>query len=708
MNKKLYMKSSSRKLCFKFLNLKDSSYLSLSILIAFFFTLTSDKESFAQVESPLLTFTRGAVWQSMLYGKVGPVYNNWRRTGPSLDWPGFDASWVNEDIGGVPSHMVSGGFWVGAKKPNDSVLVVEDWSLYGTTVSAEGGAKYIAKKHAYKFPNGANHWLAANPNFGEEVIESIWEYNPNYFASGDPERQLPVRVRRTAHQWSGSIKDENYIIYEYVVKNIAPEIRANYPQREIVDTLKHFYMLLSYGLQVNSRSWNVLFRQETPGARNSWHFYDAARKMLWARSVDYPLTTGSTQNEEYGFTNSLGRVVNGVPQGEWLAPGFVGIRLLYSSPDTTGIASRINKAGWSAGDNSLDLSGPFTGVAGTVEARYAVLRDPANAYQFVPNSADTTFMKKSRMWSLMSLGPWNLLPGDSIVIVVAEIVNGMSYADALNPNLTQTTIFQRSNSAFNASVNRAKFTYDNNFNHPDPPAAPKFKVDYYKGEVQTVANTIQWGNETESLPDPDDGTLDLYGYKLYRSDFLPIGPWENIATIIKGDPNYFINGKYLFIDSTVEIGRAYYYALTAFDTGKANWPINPSAIFPETNSNRVPPMESSIFANRMNFPFLATLPSTKQVNDVLVVPNPFVIREGVSRPGEADQIQFVNIPNPCTIRIYTIRGDLVKTISVDETVGGIVTWNQVTDFGQFVESGIYIFHVDSPFGSKIGKLAIVR
>jgi len=47
-------------------------------------------------------------------------------------------------------------------------------------------------------------------------------------------------------------------------------------------------------------------------------------------------------------------------------------------------------------------------------------------------------------------------------------------------------------------------------------------------------------------------------------------------------------------------------------------------------------------------------------------------------------------------------------MEVDEAVGGIVAWNQVTDFGQFIESGIYIFHVDSPFGVKIGKFAVVR
>ncbi|MDP3829813.1 MAG: hypothetical protein Q8Q47_00995 [Ignavibacteriaceae bacterium] len=168
------------------------------------------------------------------------------------------------------------------------------------------------------------------------------------------------------------------------------------------------------------------------------------------------------------------------------------------------------------------------------------------------------------------------------------------------------------------------------------------------------------------------------------------------------------NSKYSYVDSAVEIGRSYYYSITAFDTGKASWPINPSARFPETNSNVVPPMESSIFANRMSEPFLATLPAKNQVNEVLVVPNPFVIGEGFSRPGEGSDIQFVNVPNPCIIRIYTVRGDLVKTINVADDVGGIVTWDQVTDFGQFVVSGVYIFHVESQFGNKLGKFAIVR
>lgn len=682
--------------------------LPMKLLKVFLFTLvlilSSQMITIAQVEAPLLIFKRGVVWHSLSYAKSGPTYNNWAQTGPGLDWPGFDISWINEDIGGSPSHLSTGGFWIGAKRSKDSVLTVEDWAMYAGSVANDVTAKYTIKTHRHLYKSGENNWLKLNPSTGEEVIESVWEYNPLFFQERGSESQLPVRVTRRAHVWSGSKKDENYIIYTFVIKNISDEIKQLYPTRTVSDTMYSTNLLFTYGIHVNSRSQRVLFPQESSGARNSKVNFDFANRMMIAESYDY------------GFSQSLGKVVNGTPSGEYLAPGTVGFKLLYSSPDSSGRASRVdlNRIGWTQADNSLDLSGPFTGVSGTLETRYSVVSNPKLAYRYVgfPNNlTDTTFMRSSRKWSLMSIGPWTLKPGDSIVLAYAEVMAGMDYKLAIDKNVTPTVIYNESfRRAFKNAYERAQFTYDNQLNHPDPPAAPEFKVDFFRGTDRQVANVITFGSETESLPDPDDGTLDLYGYKLYRSDFLPIGPWDSIATIYKNDPKFYDAGKgiYTFIDSSVQIGTGYYYALTAFDTGKASWPPNPAARFPETGSNRVPSLESSISANRMTQPFLATLPAKNNLNEVLVVPNPFVLGQGASQPGESDQIQFVNVPNPCTIRIYTVRGDLVKTIDVAETVGGIVTWNQITDFGQFVESGVYIFHVDSPVGTKIGKFAIVR
>lgn len=657
-------------------------FFSLNTVIILLITATS---VYSQIESSSLIFNRGKLWQTVQFGKVGPQFSNWTQRGIGLDWPGFDASLISDNIGGQASHLVSGGLIVGAKWSQDSILSVEEWSMYAGSVAEGAGAKYRVTTNKRVYPNGANHWLQTNPNSGEEVIETIWEYNVDYTDEFQIKRMLPIRVKRTSHQWSGSKLDENYIIHEYVIKNISPEIRSVVPPtRFVADTLIDFYAVINYGIHCNSRSWSVLFPSLSPGARNTQFFYNAPRRLLYGRASDYPETPGL--NEDFGFSAAFGPVVNGRPTGEYLAPAFAGIKLLYASRDKNGLLSNVVRYGWSAASNSIDLSGPLTNL-GSLEAQYSFVKDIRLAANFVSSSTDTVFMNRSRMWSLMQLGPYDILPGDSIVIVIAEIVDGVDYKQAIDPANNPTNIINRdTRNAFFASADRAQQTFDGGYNHNDPPAAPEFSVDYNRLS-QSVANVITWNNDKEFIPDPDNGTLDLTGYIIYRSDFLPIGPWIAIDTVFAGDTNFLNGSVYTYNDSLVTIGQRYYYALTAFDNQG---------------------LETSIFANRLQIPFTATLPPKETLDDILVVPNPFVIGEGFSQPGEKDKIQFVNLPNPCTIRIYTVRGDLVKTINVKEGDGAIVSWDQVTDFGQFVESGVYIFHAESKGGTKIGKFAIVR
>ncbi len=672
----------------------------IKIIILFFLIICAGfGEAMAQVEASSFILNRGKLWETFSLGKSGPSFSNWTPRGIGLVWPGFDASQISENIGGAPSYLVSGGLFVGAKWRPDSILSVEDWSMYAGSIAEGAAAKYIVTTNKKVYPNGSNYWLQTNPDAGEQVLKTVWEYNVNYDDEYQIKRMLPVRVTRTVHQWSGSKEDENYIIIDYVIKNISSEIRAKVPSgRFVADTLYDFYALINYGLECNSRSWQVLFPSLTPGARNTWFNYSSLRRLVYGRAADYPATPGI--NEDMGYAASMGPFVNGQPTGEYLAPGYAGFELLYSSPDSTGFADRVNQQGWSAASNSIDLSGPFTNL-GSLEAQYAALKDIRLTANYVSSYSDTAYMKKSRMWSLMSVGPYNILPGDSIRIVIAEIVDGVNYAKAIDPqDYKSNQIISESGSIFLNTAKRAQFTFDNNFTHPNPPAAPKFKVDYNRAS-RAVANIISWGTEAENIPDPYDGSKDLAGYIIYRSGYLPIGPWIPLDTVMKGDLRYLKGDIYTYMDSSVDIGKGYYYALTAFNKGRAIW----KGVQTLTN---VPPMETSIFANRTTTPFVATLPPTQSLDQVLVVPNPFVIGAGFSQPGVEDKIQFVNIPNPCTIRIYTVRGDLVKTINAPVGTGAIVSWDQVTDYGQFVESGIYIYHIESPYGTKIGKLAIVR
>lgn len=73
------------------------------------------------------------------------------------------------------------------------------------------------------------------------------------------------------------------------------------------------------------------------------------------------------------------------------------------------------------------------------------------------------------------------------------------------------------------------------------------------------------------------------------------------------------------------------------------------------------------------------------------------------------QITFTHLPNTCTIRIYNIRGELVETIKHSASIdNGIENWNLRSKDGLDVAYGVYIYHVDSPYGEHIGKFALIK
>ena len=103
-------------------------------------------------------------------------------------------------------------------------------------------------------------------------------------------------------------------------------------------------------------------------------------------------------------------------------------------------------------------------------------------------------------------------------------------------------------------------------------------------------------------------------------------------------------------------------------------------------------------------------------DNIAVVPNPYVIAARWEAPnpyafGRGERkIQFIHLPKECTIRIYTVRGNLVKEIKHESTTtDGAETWNLVSQDGMDVAYGIYIYHIHAPeIGDKIGKFVIIK
>jgi hypothetical protein len=97
------------------------------------------------------------------------------------------------------------------------------------------------------------------------------------------------------------------------------------------------------------------------------------------------------------------------------------------------------------------------------------------------------------------------------------------------------------------------------------------------------------------------------------------------------------------------------------------------------------------------------------LEDIRVVPDPYIAHYSAkveTVEGESE-LQFQNIPVECTIRIYTLSGDLVQTLNHTDGTGS-ESWNLLSGGRQQIASGIYIYHVESPYGEKIGRFAVIK
>lgn len=98
-----------------------------------------------------------------------------------------------------------------------------------------------------------------------------------------------------------------------------------------------------------------------------------------------------------------------------------------------------------------------------------------------------------------------------------------------------------------------------------------------------------------------------------------------------------------------------------------------------------------------------------------VVPNPYVAsasfepeRFAVSGRGER-RMEFRNLPQLCTIRIFNLRGELVQKLQHDGSAAGFVAWNLRTKDNLDVAPGLYVYHVEGgELGTSIGKFAIIK
>ena len=285
---------------------------------------------------------------------------------------------------------------------------------------------------------------------------------------------------------------------------------------------------------------------------------------------------------------------------------------------------------------------------------------------------------------------------------------------------------------------------------PGPPPAPSVTVVPGDGRV-----TILWdGDLSETAIDAVTGIKDFEGYRLYRSYSsataeiagysrlaqydLPLrdGSWVWHGDTIPADSLNLGMGHddwppppvseelaseypacdYMFVDEPVLNGLPGYYSVTAFDFGfrrGGQWfaPV------------QVEPIESAPSASHVRA--VAHPEAGTGVDDrVWVVPNPYkdsedynsIRWENWNRAGWSEhsrRLDFCGLPPRCTIRIFSMGGDLVDEIRHPSghpvATESTEPWNIISRDFQAVVSGIYIFSVEYENGdNQLGRFVVIK
>ena len=164
--------------------------------------------------------------------------------------------------------------------------------------------------------------------------------------------------------------------------------------------------------------------------------------------------------------------------------------------------------------------------------------------------------------------------------------------------------------------------------------------------------------------------------------------------------------------SGAEIFTWWFY-LTGDTTGGVRYPQNGDSV---TIRLKKPFLSSDKFRFVASAANIDNAQAEKDLENIKVVPNPYVAsaRWEVKNPFNSGRgpraLHFTHLPANCTIRIFTINGELVNTLNHNsELNNGTYNWDMLTRDKLAISYGVYIYHIEAPgIGEKTGKFAVIK
>ena len=578
-------------------------------------------------------------------------------------------------VGTGHEHLVRGGLWVGA------LAADANGAFTGVTTAAKDGFTGDASASATEFSPEGDHIdvrssLPNNRRYSPLAVSErdlrgdYDDFLPKRALNNrEDHRPLGIQVHQENYSWSFA-DYRNMVFFHFAIRNTGAPLRNVYVG---------LYNELASGPKNNFSNWppsGAWFSKKQIGWVDSLSLFTER----YCQSVPIP------DNCFYSITPEIvGYKLLGVRPGK------------LSDPD-----KQITMQSWNFSPGNVDRD-EDTELYAIMSSGTKTSLNPLPP-DLSPRDGDPV--------ELVSVGPFaQVNPGDTIQVDFVYLGGN-----------TDAELDKRSHTAQRA--------YDLNYIVPVPPPSPRFKVVSRESAVD-----FYWDDSPELFEDPTSPIKkDFEGYRLYagsaRDDLRLLAQYD-LATpphdttgfntgldAIRLPAPVTIDGEtfqYKYTLSNLRNGFKYFAAVTAYDLG----------------TTEIESLESGRSQNEV---MVVPAPQPGERNQgVVVFPNPYHV-EALWDHGQNVRnhyLWFANLPSKCTIRIYTLAGDLVYETDFDGATyngsnargiydpasdlpptlsGSSFGWDLVTKRGQAAASGLYLWSIEDRATGKrqLGKVLIVK
>ncbi len=660
------------------------------------------------------------------FGIIGEGYNN-------PNQPSFMYKQYPDNIKEQVEHMSYGGLWIGGivngeKRVSTAIIDgVFDYGSEGFEFTDNGDSIFERSS------------ITTSPFYSPDAV-SHQDFITQFHDMGPVVNHTPMNVivHLQTHAWNYKFA-EAFVILDYFIVNAGSTV------------IKDVFVGLWADAAVGNMNYTSYYE---PGG--GWSWYD--NQNGFDRSHFDPMP----DDDVPGFPRNIAYQYD-VDGDNGYAESYVGYSCLGSETvprkywDT-----QYNQWPW---NSAVNMNYPDYFMPINDEQRYDKMKTS------VPRGTGALFTEDGYpntpgSWMiLISAGPfgtkpdnadstsWAFHPGDTLNVVYAVGCGRWSTAD-LNDTPERRELLRANldwaQKAYNGEDSNGNGVLDpwedqngngklDRYILPAPPPSPKLHV-----EVEAGKAILYWNNMPEEYEDPVSRKKDFEGYRIYgrRKTSGIDHEWTLLAQIDKkndigfntgldilrikdefGTPSFAVFNSdtfyYKFENTGILNGwpNKNVYAVTSFDTGD-----------PATGLTS---LESSQLENRTAVVAGQTPADIQEEWITGVYPNPYNAHAKWDGFGVRERmIWFYGLPDQSVIRIFTLAGELIKTISHDASTydgsdnatlkhlsgrntvfsGGEHAWDLITDYDQAVATGLYLYSIEDIQSGKMktGRFLIIK